>query len=329
MAYEQLQSLQLPEPPIGYTDLLQEECAIMRPPIGPRLSPFPKEIYHSDTLNNKFSKEDAKELLILLAFDDSYPESLLRNLRVNDVSTSYNKLHYQLYLFCEVRIARWRIFPYRGGPIDDKGNGNVPPPWEVPVRADQEFLDHRKTVCIPHSDVVKICSACNGTGHEILGYETISVVKCMSCIGRGWNEDGKCPDCNGTGRKRKLKGSRCCWVCDGHKKIKWRIEMTVYFFTRTADFLTDNPSKPSAYVIQSPRATATPIESLGEDYIKTSSRQYAENHLMNYPYERVLQQRVRVSPVYEVQWTYNRKKGKMWIYGDHMKAEGSNLSVLR
>ncbi|XP_077980841.1 uncharacterized protein LOC144436058 [Glandiceps talaboti] len=323
------QSSITPEPPTGYNELLRDDFATMKPPITPRPSPPPQGIEYTHVLNFDLSKDEAKNVLLLLAFEDRYPESVVENLKIGDISTSYAKLYYQLYLFCEVRIVRWAKSPYRGGPLDDGGNGTVPSPWEVPVRADKEFLDHRKTVYVPHSENVRSCSYCDGKGYDILGYETIAVVRCNSCDGRGWNDEGRCAECNGTGRKKRLKGSRLCWFCDGHRRVKWHIEMTVYYFTRTADYLMDNPSTVGGFVSGSAKTTATPIQSISNEQIKSASRRFADKHLMNYPYERILQQRARVAPSYEVRWVYKRKKGSMWIYGDLMKAESTNLSAIK
>ncbi|XP_077862297.1 protein SSUH2 homolog [Saccoglossus kowalevskii] len=319
-----------PDPPRGYDDLLREECVLIRPPTTPRPSPPPDVVEQKHVVGDgHLTKEEAKQWILCLAYDDRYPEHVLKHLKVNYVSTSYSKLHYKLYLFCEVRIVRWRRSPHRGGPVDDGSNGQVPLPWEIPVRPVKEFTEHTKTVYVPHSALVRACEYCVGKGNENLGYETIRTVICDPCDGRGWTSNGGCSACNSTGRKKSLKTSKTCWHCDGSRKIKWHIEMTVYFYTRIADYIANNLDIPKEMFLQSTHTTASPVLSIDEDNIKTTAKRFADRHLIDYHNERVLQQRVRVAPVFDVEWTYRNKKGNVWLYGDFLKAESTDLSSIK
>mmetsp|Transcript_6496 Transcript_6496/g.11968 ORF Transcript_6496/g.11968 Transcript_6496/m.11968 type:complete len:456 (-) Transcript_6496:25-1392(-) len=101
--------------------------------------------------------------------------------------------HYRFDSFGETRSIESVHKPYHPGDYVDRGI--EPPLWNVVCPPNRPWHEHEKKVKIPHSDDVKTCYVCNGSGK----------VRCSSCGGDGRvsghdNTQKTCTWCHGSGR---------------------------------------------------------------------------------------------------------------------------------
>lgn len=59
--------------------------------------------------------------------------------------------------------------------IDGPENGQPPAPWNIPLEPNRMFDDHQKCAEVPHTDYVKHCHDCSGSGANC----------CTRCNGTG------------------------------------------------------------------------------------------------------------------------------------------------
>ena len=76
----------------------------------------------------------------------------------------------------EKRLISWNFVPYAGGEVDAPESGPAPRPWDIQVPVTQNFESEVKYVKVPHTESVKSCHICKGTG----------LCMCATCSGHGW-----------------------------------------------------------------------------------------------------------------------------------------------
>ncbi len=72
--------------------------------------------------------------------------------------------HYELQTYVEKRETNWTYAPHKGGSINGPSHGRAPLPWEIVEDPTSMFKDEVRIVSIPHTDVIKACHKCRGTG---------------------------------------------------------------------------------------------------------------------------------------------------------------------
>ena len=72
--------------------------------------------------------------------------------------------HYELQTYVEKRETNWTYAPHKGGSINGPSHGRAPLPWEIVEEPTSMFKDEVRIVSIPHTDVIKACHKCRGTG---------------------------------------------------------------------------------------------------------------------------------------------------------------------
>lgn len=77
--------------------------------------------------------------------------------------------------FYQERVASRHEEPFTNQSIDGPDNGVPPLPWDIDVPEAERFTKREVVVEVPHTALVKNCSACRGTGDKI----------CKACHGHG------------------------------------------------------------------------------------------------------------------------------------------------
>lgn len=137
--------------------------------------------------------------------------------------------YYKFSSFGETRNKKSEHKPYHPGqPVDNQGA--EPPLWEVNCPPDQDWKEHEKCVKVPHSEEVKQCHVCHGTGK----------VKCTRCGGKGTitvtregnTSQQRCSSCGGSGEKKDP-------TCDGTGQLLWYKLLVAFFGAPSLDFIAE------------------------------------------------------------------------------------------
>lgn len=145
-----------------------------------------------------------------------------------------NSYHVQLETFTERRTTSWETRPHtRGSMVDGPENGPVPGAWDIGVSPPAPFADNRINMTMPHSESVRQCSECYGTGNtQCSRCHGRGSVSCSWCNGRGYtstydsatgeSRDERCHHChNGRERCHTCNGGGMvtCDTCDGCGRV--------------------------------------------------------------------------------------------------------------
>eukprot|EP00472_Partenskyella_glossopodia_P005504 CAMPEP_0197523974 /NCGR_PEP_ID=MMETSP1318-20131121/8745_1 /TAXON_ID=552666 /ORGANISM="Partenskyella glossopodia, Strain RCC365" /LENGTH=470 /DNA_ID=CAMNT_0043076809 /DNA_START=491 /DNA_END=1903 /DNA_ORIENTATION=+ len=218
--------------------------------------------------------------------------------------------HYRFDSFGETRSIESVHKPYHPGDYVDRGI--EPPLWNVVCPPNRPWHEHEKKVKIPHSDDVKTCYVCNGSGK----------VRCSSCGGDGRvsghdNTQKTCTWCHGSGR---VKDS----TCDGTGQLLWYKLCVAFFgapslhfvqeFTAMPDFLIKNAGG-KELVKREADFKIAPLDFKESPECGVKSKEFISKHnqeLINDPDIRVLKQRHRVTliPVWEVKFRRHDQEEK-------------------
>jgi len=135
----------------------------------------------------------------------------------------------------EARELRPRHRPYDGGMISQ---GMSPNPWDLPCQPSKWYIEEKKEMPLPGSEVIRICYNCCGGGRVTCPHcHGNGRTRCNHCNGRGTLTDAEghhrdCPHCRG-GYQRchrcQESGSIICPTCDGRRQLVHYQAVVVYF----------------------------------------------------------------------------------------------------
>ncbi len=198
---------------------------------------------------------------------------LSRTLPIESFARS-GSFHVVFKSFTEKRDTGPAHVAFWGGAIDGPENGRAPAAWDIHVDVPGTFInqDHREP--IPHTDVVKTCHGCQGSGR----------VTCDNCGGDG---RVRCPRCGGDGRVSRTRtltrtnaqgqsetytesyteqcgncggdgqvtcatcdgsGRVTCPTCGGATRLKHYRELHVAWKTHTADHIIEKTDLPDELI---------------------------------------------------------------------------------
>ena len=124
----------------------------------------------------EISEDDVREALIEYINKHSCLRlKPMENIKIGIIDVR-NAFQYTLETYSERRETKWKYRGYRGRSIDGLMNGSIPYKWDMKVNTPESFS--RKIMIklvMPHSEEVKTCRCCYGSGTE----------SCSSCSGSG------------------------------------------------------------------------------------------------------------------------------------------------
>ncbi|XP_071945280.1 protein SSUH2 homolog [Antedon mediterranea] len=252
--------------------------------------------------------------------------------------TPSSAFHYHLESFSESRSTKRVFVPFYGGNVDGPQMGAAPLPWEMPCQPDNLFMDHTKTLEVPHTSEIKSCYNCYARGF----------IRCLRCAGKG---KVTCPNCRGNGTKRAhhngqmveqccgvckgtgrancdiCKGYACvaCPVCNGYKLLRHFIKLFITYKCHKTDYVHEDTGLPN-HLIKSVNGKLLfdqsgiqvwPVATFPVAEVNTNSARIVDEHRTARPTERIVQQRhnLRAIPVSEVEYSWKTTVSKFWVYG--------------
>ena len=141
-------------------DLTQEMPSKYTTKSDIKMLPSPTEITLTD-------EEARSALLSFVSAHCCYGTGAAKQMRIT--SMEYVPAHhYELQTFTERRETCWTYAPHKGeGQVDGPYMGPAPLPWEIEEKPLVMFKDYVRLVTVPHTEVVKTCHKCRGTGGTI------------------------------------------------------------------------------------------------------------------------------------------------------------------
>ncbi|VDH96103.1 Hypothetical predicted protein [Mytilus galloprovincialis] len=276
------------------------------------------------------SEDEARQALRLYVGENCcFGKKPVEELTFTELQSS-NAFHYELDTYTEARSTEWTFVPYTGGPLDGPENGPAPGPWDIPAQCKKLFKDEKRESEVPHTATTKPCHNCFAVGF----------IRCWHCQGRGQNrctscsgsgkrmdDEEACPFCNGTGKRDCLtchsKGNVICKICQGHRILKYFIQLTIKWHKHDDNHIVERTSLPDKLVKKVEGQTAFeetyprvyPIQHFAEQEINNASASLISKH--QYSMERILMQRhrVRIVPVTVCRYKWEDTDSDFIVYG--------------
>ena len=126
--------------------------------------PSTKKIVIKNEITPHFSKSSAKDALLNeVSKKCCYGTTAAKQMAIKEVHY-LPAYHYELQTYVEKRETNWTYAPHKGGSINGPSHGRAPLPWDIVEEPTNMFKDEVRIVSIPHTDVIKACHKCRGTG---------------------------------------------------------------------------------------------------------------------------------------------------------------------
>lgn len=315
----------------------------------PQMFPEPKTSRSKDTRKvYKLGKDQCKEALKTWVKSLFWKSSkIAEEGHIGEVFT-YNAFDYVLDTFNVTRSIECVYSSVTHSQIRESLNcPGLPDIWSGAFSsqpdADKMFVDHKKFMPIPGTDIIQDCFTCNGNGK----------LRCDICFGSGGM---KCSKCNGTGQctitdpngSSQLQkcdkcdgcaligcyectetGAKVCLVCNGVKSVKWYLQIVVDYINHKEEYIKDKSALPDELLKYVKGETISndeglsilPILDSDSDDIVENTKRLIDKANQNYPQEYRIKQRhhLKLVTVAECPISFNGKEYKFWIYGEERK----------
>ncbi|XP_071945273.1 protein SSUH2 homolog [Antedon mediterranea] len=316
---------------IMFNDVSAPPPAYQPPPPEKR----PEEVFQS---TGAIGEEEVRNAIIeFVAQNCCYGAKPAREMTFEKILPS-SALHYKLETHTEGRTTKREHVPYRGGMVDGPQMGIPPLPWSMHCQPDNLFMDHTKTMEVPHTSDVRECHNCFARGFVRCGRcHGRGRVRCSTCSGSGRtheHRDGEtvsetCHTCHGSGKNRCFRcggdGRITCPVCEGFRQLRFFIKLFVKYTNHVDDYIYETTDLPDELIrdvqgqtlFEQTLAYVWPISQYAQPEINQNSIRIVETHRSAWPNEKQLQQRhnLRAVPVSEVHYKWNDDASRFWVYG--------------
>nr|XP_018915068.1 PREDICTED: protein SSUH2 homolog isoform X1 [Bemisia tabaci] len=291
---------------------------------------------------NLAEKQARTHLKSYVSKHSCYGKAPVKTMIITDMQ-SFSTFHYQLDSFVEMREVAWVFEAWNSGlPVEERGEGQAPLPWEIEVEPERLFQDEVRVIQVPHTSVLKSCHRCFGVGTNFCNEcKGKGWIRCLHCHGDGFTADSeyreRCFYCrasnHGYGRmdcnKCRATGKMGCPQCENSGLIICYIQLTVTWKVNSSEFILERTGLPrklisevsGEIVFNEQNSIVGPISDFPEEAMVNASNRLIKKHHRLYADQYIIcqRQRIRVVPVALIKYTWKGHDGEFFVYGIEKK----------